>query len=266
MNTSRIDYSAFDIPEILSVLFHPRPEYGDQGANDSSIELTIPVDDNVFIGGRFYTAGKSSPSILFFHGNGEIVADYADMSPVYNNIEINFLPVDYRGYGRSTGTPTVTAMMKDSHVILDWTQDWLRKEGYNGPLILMGRSLGSSSVLELAANYEDKVDGLIIESGFSRIEPLLRLLGVSMKTLGIKEEDSRQNIHKIKGFNKPTLIIHAENDHVIPFAEGQELFENSPAGYKRLLSIPDADHNTIFFVGMSEYMDAVENLINEISI
>jgi alpha-beta hydrolase superfamily lysophospholipase len=265
MNTSNTDYSAFDIPEILSVLFHPRPEYGTRETDNSYIELTIPVDDNVSIGGRLYPAGKALPSILFFHGNGEIVSDYTDISPIFNDIGINFLPVDYRGYGRSTGTPTVSDMINDSHIILDWIQNRLKKESYNGPLILMGRSLGSASVLELASNYSDQIDGLIIESGFSKIEPLLKLFGVNIKGLGITEEDSRQNIQKIKKFHKPTLIIHAENDHIIAFSEGQALFENSPAENKRLLKILNADHNTIFFVGMSEYMEAIKELISEVN-
>ena len=51
-------------------------------------------------------ADPAAPSILFFHGNGEIVADYDDLGPLYNRMGINFLAADYRGYGRSTGRPT----------------------------------------------------------------------------------------------------------------------------------------------------------------
>lgn len=56
---------------------------------------------------------KNAPTLLFFHGNGEIVEDYDDIAQIYLKLGINFLPVDYRGYGRSTGSPTVTAMMRD---------------------------------------------------------------------------------------------------------------------------------------------------------
>ena len=107
------DYSKFDRPEILTFLFHPRQEWqipaSDRGEND----LLIPVDRNVVVGARFHAAGESCPSILFFHGNGEIVADYDDLGILYTERDINFLPVDYRGYGRSTGSPTVSNMMKD---------------------------------------------------------------------------------------------------------------------------------------------------------
>ena len=68
--------------------------------------MLIPVEKDEVVGGRFHMAEKSAPNILFFHGNGEIVADYDDMGPLYNRMNISFLPVDYRGYGRSTGKPT----------------------------------------------------------------------------------------------------------------------------------------------------------------
>ena len=80
------------------------------------------------------------------------------------------------------------------------------------------------------------------------------------KALGIKEEDGFRNIDKIRAFDKPTLIIHAEKDHIIPFADGQALYEASPAKDKRFLGIPEADHNNLFSHGMEEYMQAVKEL------
>ena len=125
------DYSRLDVPEVLPRLFHPRPEYA--GSPTSARELLIPVAPGAAVGGRFYTAVPSSPTLLFFHGNGEIVADYEDLGPIYARLGLNFLPVDYRGYGRSTGTPTVAAMMADCHVILAFVRDWLREHHFTGP-------------------------------------------------------------------------------------------------------------------------------------
>ncbi|NOQ95719.1 MAG: alpha/beta hydrolase, partial [Desulfobacterales bacterium] len=130
-------------------LFHPRPEWGPPRSPSSSEDMLIPVEKDVGVGARFYLAGKDAPTILFFHGNGEIVADYDDIGPLYVRMGINFVPVDYLGYGRSSGTPTSTAMMRDAHVIFDSVHAWLKQKGHTGPFILMGRSLGSASVLEL---------------------------------------------------------------------------------------------------------------------
>ena len=256
----KYDYSQFDRPEILNVLFHPRREWEDTQFQDSSENLIISVEEDIIIGGRFYRSSDSAPTILFFHGNGEIAADYQDIGPMYSRMGINFIIVDYRGYGQSSGTPTVTAMIKDAHSIFSWVWKSLKEQHYNGPLIIMGRSLGSASALELAAHHTNSFSGLIIESGFSHLKPLLDLMGVDMKALGITEEEGSRNIDKIRTYDKPTLVIHAENDHLIALSEGKALFEACPAKKKRLLIIPGADHNTIFFNGLSEYMDAVKEL------
>jgi fermentation-respiration switch protein FrsA (DUF1100 family) len=264
IDISQIDYSALDIPQVLNVLFHPRPEFIDDEEIDVTRDFLIPTDDNAYIGARFHLKEDAAPSILFFHGNGEIVADYDDMGGIYNEMGLNFIPVDYRGYGRSTGSPTVTSMMRDAHVIFEWVQNRLTENGHKGSFMVMGRSLGSASALELAAHYPDRMDGLIIESGFSHVIPLLELLGLRTEALGIKEEEGDRNIDKIKSFHKPTLIIHAEYDHIIPFSQGQDLYDASPAENKKMLKIPRADHNTLFQYGMTEYLNAIKEFVDKI--
>ena len=261
IDLSTIDYSALDRPEILMVLFHPRPEYEPSGSDGGYEEVLVPVEDGAAVAGRLYVTDPKAPTILFFHGNGEIVADYGDIATLYSRMGVNFLPFDYRGYGRSTGRPTVTAMMRDCHVIFEHVQAWRAEKGFDGPLILMGRSLGSASVLELASSYPDLVDGLILESAFAYSEPLFQLVGVSFKALGLTEADGPGNLEKIAAFAKPTLVIHAEQDHIIPFSDGQALYDASPARSKELLKIPGANHNDIFLRGVEPYIRAVARLV-----
>lgn len=252
------DYSALDRPEVSLRIFFPRPEsrpFSSSGAK----EISIPVDDQIAVGALFHLAGKGAPNVLFFHGNGEIASDYDDLGPVYNRMGINFLPVDYRGYGRSGGKPTVSSMMRDCHTIYDFTRKWLTGNGYNGPFIVMGRSLGSASALELASQHTEEVDGLIIESGFALAEPLLRLLGVDLGALNFTENSGFGNLDKIKRFDKPVLIIHAEFDHIIPYSDALQLYSKSPSFDKTLLKIPGANHNDIFFRGLTEYMSAIKS-------
>jgi len=255
---SPIDYSVLDSPEISLRIFHPRAEMR-SFANTSANDISIPVGDQITIGARFHIANKEAPNILFFHGNGEIVADYDDIGPIFNRMGINFLPVDYRGYGRSGGEPTVSSMMRDCHTIYDFTQKWLSDNGYTGPFIVMGRSLGSASALELASAHADKIDGLIIESGFALAGPLLRLLGVDPVSLNFIESNGFRNIDKIKQFCKPVLIIHAEFDHIIPYSDALQFFRASPSQDKTLLKIPGANHNDIFSRGLREYMSAIKS-------
>lgn len=261
---SKTDYSIFDRPEIISFLFYPRKEGFFSRSEDREDDILIPVGEDAVIGARFHGAGTSAPTILFFHGNGEIVSDYDDLGPLYVRLGANFLPVDYRGYGRSTGSPTVSAMMGDCHTIFTYVRNWLKEKGHSGPLIVMGRSLGSISALELASHYGDQIDGLIIESGLAYAIPLLQLLGIDAGYLGISEEDGFSNIEKIQTFPKSTLIIHAQYDHIIPFSDGEALFAASPASDKRFLMIPDANHNDIFARGLTDYMNAISDFLKDI--
>lgn len=255
-----IQYPILDRPEITTYLFYPRPEWGHGGGGAEDRTHMIPVEDRVSLGARFHLNDFDAPNILFFHGNGEIVSDYDDLADLYARIGVNFLPVDYRGYGRSGGRPTVTTMIRDAHRVFDYLHRWLSDNRYGGPLIVMGRSLGSAPAVELAGQYPDAVDGLIIESGFAHAVPLLRLLGVATEALRISEEVGLDNLVKIGRYRGPTLIIHAEFDHIIPFSDGEALYRASPSQEKRFLKIPGANHNDIFLHGMGPYLDAIRQL------
>ena len=261
---STLDYSALDRPDILRWVFHPRREWGMGAAATAGRDVLVPVGGDVAIGGRFHMVEPAGANILYFHGNGEIAAEYDDIAALYNQLGLNFLPVDYRGYGRSSGSPTVTAMMRDAHLIHAFVRTWLKENGFAGPLLVMGRSLGSASALEISANYGDEIEGLIIESGFAYAIPLLKLLGVPVWTIDLKEEDGFGNLEKIAAYEGPTLIIHAEHDHIIPFADGEALWEASSAADKKLLQIPGANHNDIFLHGIREYFDSIKSLAEKV--
>lgn len=264
IDLSRIDHADLDRPEILMFLFHPRPEWGSSDSGTDTVNLMIPVEASVSVGARFHLADRSSPNLLFFHGNGEIVADYDDLAPYFKSLNVNFLPVDYRGYGRSGGTPTITAMMRDCHTIFDFSRKWLKENGYWGPVVVMGRSLGSASALEIAAHYGDRIGGLVIESGFAHTAPLLRLLGIDTEALPPEKAEPFVNIDKIRKFKSgPVLVIHAENDHIIPFSDGQALYDACSAEDKTLLKIPGANHNDLFYRGLTPYLEAVKALADK---
>ena len=106
---------------------------------------------------------------------------------------------------------------------------------------------------------------LIVESGFAHAGPLLRLLGIDPQTLGFREEAGFRNIDKIGQFHKPTLIIHAEFDHIIPLSDGKALFEACPSKNKTMLEIPGANHNDIFMRGMNAYMAALRQLTDNLA-
>ncbi len=128
----------------------------------------------------------------------------------------------------------------------------------------MGRSLGSASALELAWQYPDQMDALVIESGFAYAGPLLQHLGINLAAVGCEEALGFGHTDKIKTFKKPTLIIYAEYDHIIPFSDGQALFDACVSPDKSFLKIPGANHNDIFMRGLAEYLAAVKRLVESL--
>ncbi|MFH1020140.1 MAG: alpha/beta hydrolase [Pseudomonadota bacterium] len=252
-------YEKMDHPEVVAALFCPRQDTTapPAGAQDHGIE----VEPGVVLGGRFFlTADPAAVNILFFHGNGEVAGDYDDAGPRYNAQGINFLAVDYRGYGVSTGTPTVTAMIQDAHRVLHWVQAWLAGQERTGPLVVMGRSLGSVSAIELAAS-EEAVAGLIVESGIARTLPLLLTLGLDVQALGIDEADGFGNLEKIARVQKPTYILHAQHDQIIPIFLAEELQSVCGARSKEFQMIPGADHNNIPARTGTLYFQAIKQFL-----
>ena len=248
-----------DLNIINTFLFHPRASYQEMDEKD----LQINVNDSVQVGIRLHLINKSFPTILFFHGNGEIGPEYDDIAQVYNQKNINFIIADFRGYGFSTGIPNVENTLSDAHMILDYVLKHLKTQNHSGSLILMGRSLGSVSVLELVNRYPQDFLGLIIESGFADEEPLFKLIGTTAKQAGFKREDGFLNGEKIKKYKGPLLIIHAEQDHIVPFTQGELLYNSCPSKNKKFLPIPNANHNNILGESPQKYFEEVEFFVKE---
>ena len=251
---SQADYSALDRPEILAFVFYPRRDY--VRAPSGAIDHFIAVEQDVSISCRFYIHSHSSPSILYFHGNGEVVSDYDHIAPLYNHLGLNLFVADYRGYGASQGQPTLSNTVSDASPIFTGFRDILHREHFCKHIFVMGRSLGSISAVEIAYRFQNEIEGLIIESGFAAFVELLSHLGFPAEALGIEDREF-PNLGKIRTVVVPTLIIHGECDRIIPPGEGEALFRGSAAGDKRLVIIPEADHNDIMWLGRETYFRAI---------
>ncbi len=156
-------------------------------------------------------------------------------------------------------------MIKDSHQIFKEFSRIVEEYGSKKSLFVMGRSLGSIPAIEIAHHYRNDVQGLIIESGsannfrhfFSSLIP---------SNHPIWSDDSKfLNKVKLRSISKPTLIIHAEYDTLVPLEEGKELHNNSAAKDKRFLTIPNAEHNDLMIVGKKQYFKAIEEFVKTYS-
>lgn len=251
-------YSILDRPDILQFTFHPRHDISSGLPN--STDYDIPVADGVSIGCRYYLHQPDAPTILFFHGNGEVASDYDTIAPLYNKNGINLFVTDYRGYGSSGGTPTFTNIVKDTHSIFQAFLDIRRKGHYTGDIFVMGRSLGSICAIDLAYGYPEQLKGLIIDSGFASILKLIGYLGYPAKSLALNDL-TFPNLAKIGSITLPTLILHGEYDSLIPVSEARDLFEKAAAKRKRLVIIEGADHNDIMLVGMDKYFAEINQFV-----
>jgi alpha-beta hydrolase superfamily lysophospholipase len=253
--------NVLDHPEVLQVLFHPRREEIRVLRPFDVRQIGVEVESGLIVGGRLYPAGSKAPAILYFHGNGEIAADYDHIAPLYTQMGITLLVMDHRGYGRSDGTPTARSLLVDAVTAFDAVSAVFEDNGLApAQLIVMGRSLGSAAAIEVALHAGGQLGGLIIESGFADIFALLARLGVRVHTTYSLDEDRDGfgNPAKMARVTTRTLVIHGQADVLIPPSDGQELYRRCAAPDKRLVLIPGAGHNNLMMVGMSRYFEAIQ--------
>jgi alpha-beta hydrolase superfamily lysophospholipase len=253
------DLSPFDRPEVSQFIFYPRR---DPPPEDTIALYPVEVGGGISVVCRFYPApeGDGIATILYFHGNGETAGDYDLVSSLYTALGINLFVADYRGYGLSTGEPTISHILRDAHPIFERLRSILGEGGYPEAVFVMGRSLGSAPAIEVAFQSHHALRGLIVESGFSDASRLLSYIGLPLNLPQQHEEDF-PNGYKMRSIRIPTLIIHAAEDHLIPLREGEELLRLSAAEKKRLVVIPRADHNTLMMVGRERYFQEIEEFI-----
>jgi len=256
------DYSAFDHPAILKFLFYPRADYLRAPDSERSRKYMVSVEDGVDISCRFYFGDAQYANLLFFHGNGELASEYEDIGAAFNNIGLNLMVADYRGYGGSGGRPSVSSMMRDAHPIAKWFQAFLKDNRYTGARFIMGRSLGSGPAIELAAAYPDGFKGMVIESGFCDITDLLGR--VARVTQGPERQDPpTPGFDRVIRITMPALIMHGEYDSIVPLEQGEKIFRNLATTDKKMVVVPEADHNTIFAEGMELYLHELAEFIRK---
>lgn len=251
-----------DSPEILQTLFHPRKEQENRPP-EGAINFNIKVDQQATIGCRIFPVDKQAQTIIFFHGNGEIVSDYDQIGPMYKEVGLNFAIADYRGYGWSDGAPRTSTFLTDAQASFAGLYDWFQENGYTGEVFVMGRSIGSACAIDIALQQSDKLAGLIIESGFAMTLPLAKTIGLDLEALGMSEEETFNNGGKIEQFEKPTFILHGQFDQLIPVWQAEKLHNLCGAKAKELQIVPGADHNSMISIAGPLYFQVIKKWIDK---
>lgn len=252
------DYALLDRLGAAMMMFYPRPDFQEapEGAEDGLIE----VAPGVAVAARFYVYDLSYPTILYFHGNGEIASDHDGFAYLYGEAGTNLFVAEFRGYGRSNGVPSVQHLVADAHPIANEFHALLDRVGFTGGRFLMGRSLGSHPALELAANAPERFDGLIIESGASGLRRMIERFGLDADD-GPAAELVRAHEAKIRSIQLPLLIIHGERDDLVPLETATELYGMLEHVEREMLVIPSAGHNDLLWRGWQQYFEAIKTFV-----
>jgi fermentation-respiration switch protein FrsA (DUF1100 family) len=207
-------------------LFHPS-KYTQNLSTATSWEVQFQNSKKQTLHGCYFpyqkidSHGSPAGTILYSHGNGENVShllDFADQ--MRSDFRCNVLIFDYAGYGKSEGKPTAPGILDDGLAALTYLN---QQEGIPvNQIIVYGFSLGGSVVVDLASKYE--VKALIVESSFTSLGEMGRkMFPILPAEYFLWEQLS--SIKKISHVRCPVFISHGRADQVIPFSQGQRLFE-----------------------------------------
>jgi len=219
--------------------------------------VRILTSDGVKLHGWFVPSSSERARMLYFHGNGGNVGYNLHHLRQFIRRGIGVLLVEYRGYGRSEGTPSESGLYRDAAAALDW----LKKRTPAGvPIVCYGESFGTAVAVELAYRTDD-IRKLVLEGAFTSVRDMAKvrysLLGAVMPL--VYRFDS---IEKIRTISVPLLSFHGTEDDIVPYALGKELFDAHP-GPKSFFAVEGAHHGNLLAVVGEGYYDRIEEFFFE---
>jgi len=215
---------------------YPTGNWQPRGLSFEDVRFTAA--DGTKLHGWYLPHPNPRAAVLFAHGNAGNLSDRAELlRTLHDRHGLAVMAFDYRGFGRSEGSPDEQGILQDARAARAWLA---RREGIaERDVVLMGRSLGGAVAIDLAA--KDGARGLIVESTFTSLPDAANehMPWMAPKLLMRNRLDS---LAKIANYHGPLLLSHGDRDRVIPFEHGRQLFAaaNEP---KRFITISGSDHN-----------------------
>lgn len=203
----------------------------------------------------------ATKTLVHFHGNGEIVADYDDgYLDSLTALGVNVVMVEYRGYGASEGEAELGKMLLDVAAI--------REQLALSPAetVVYGRSVGAIFAVEWAG-LDGEIDGLILESGvadpYQRLVMRLRAeeLGVTDSALKQACDQALNHGHKLSKFKGRLLVLHAAQDTLVGPEHGELHMQVCPSREKRLVLFPRGGHNTVIGANWDQYLKELQSFL-----
>ena len=210
--------------------------------------------DGTRLHGWYLPCDKPRACVLFAHGNAGHLAYRADfLRYLQQHLQVAVLAFDYRGFGRSAGSPTENGVLADARA----ARDWLAQRAGIGPadIVLLGESIGGAVAVDVAA--ADGARGLILENTFSSLPDVAahHFRWLPVRLLLRTRLDSRTAIARYHG---PLLQCHGDADSIVPYSLGVQLHQaaNDP---KQFVTIGGGDHNdgrsAAWLMAIDEFLD-----------
>ena len=184
---------------------------------------------------------RGTPAVLFFHGNGENLETmrWAGLYDQLAALGVHSLAVDYPGYGRSGGSPSEASLTAAGEAGFAW----LEERHPEAPKVVLGWSLGAAVAVQVAVRHPGETDALVLLSAWGDLQSLASnyfprfLVGMALED----RYDSRSRAAEIRA---PVLMIHGEDDRIIPIAHGRRLHRALPEG-TRFVAVSGTGHNDL---------------------
>jgi len=229
---------------------YPEGRWDHDLLNEAWTDETFHAPDGVKLHG-WWAPADAEHTLLWMHGNSGNVTHRVEELRTIHGYGVRVFLFDYRGYGKSEGTPHEEGVYRDARAAFDHLVE--EKDVSPEQLYLFGRSMGGAVATRLATEVE--CGGLILQSTFTSIRdmagaslpiPLLHLcLGTTM--------DSRSRIASI---DMPLMVIHGGRDEIVPVRLGRQLFE-AGENPKTWLEIEGAGHDEVIESEPDRYRDTL---------
>ena len=222
-------------------------------------EISFKTQDGLSLHG-WWIPGTGSPlTILWFHGNGGNISYRLDnINRRHDLLGANIFIFDYRGYGRSEGGASEEGTYKDGDAAIRYLHS--REDIDPAKIVFLGESLGSAVAVEMATRHD--CAALILEAPFLSI-PEMAKVSFPFLPIGSLLQTRYDTLSKIGQVRVPLLIVHGEDDEIVPFRHGQRLFE-AASEPKELYVIKQARHNDLYLIGGQAYLETLARFLGRI--
>ena len=217
--------------------------------------VSFYTEDGERLHGWFFPGRKEAPVILYCHGNACNISHLLGYAGLLLKKNLQVFLFDYRGYGKSTGSPSEKGIYMDVQAAYDYLID--QEKIPPGRIVMAGHSIGAAAAIDLMTrNYARSI---IIESAFTSTKDLSREI-FPISVISFLLPANYNNLWKIAKINAPKLIIHGQDDEIVPFEMGKKLFEASKDP-KYFYPIAGAGHNNTFIEWGDGYFKTLEDFI-----